>query len=99
MTSNTLVDALRALERAIAETGGKLEGVAVAPQTPRSAPTFPMEKPQERAQPEGFEEWFRAKVGSGKQVMISYRGDEDLGAKEIQKLIDMLAAQKAALED
>lgn len=47
----------------------------------------------------GFEEWFRAKVGTGKQVMISYRGDDDIGAREIQKLIDILTAQKTALED
>ncbi len=32
-------------------------------------------------------------------VMISYRAADDIGAKEIQKLIDILTAQKTALED
>lgn len=72
---------------------------AVNSQAPQPAPTFPMERPQEQKQAEGFEEWFRAKVGSAKQVMISYRGDDDIGAKEIQKLIDILAAQKKALDE
>jgi hypothetical protein len=43
--------------------------------------------------------WFRAKVGPGKQVQILYCGEDELGAKEIEKLISVLQAQKAALED
>ncbi len=63
---------------------------------PAEPPIFDFEEPRRSA---GFEEWFRAKVGSDKQVMISYRGEDELGAREIQKLIDILEAQKKALED
>jgi hypothetical protein len=34
-----------------------------------------------------------------KRIVVLYKGDEEIGPKEIQKLIDMLTAQKAALED
>ncbi|VDS05293.1 hypothetical protein DEVEQU_02434 [Devosia equisanguinis] len=67
-----------------------------APSQEHKPPTFEFE---EQKATQGFEEWFRAKVGPDKQILISYRGETDIGAKEIQKLIDMLSAQKAALED
>ncbi len=60
----------------------------------RTPPVFNFDE-----QPAGFEEWFRVKVGPEKQVQIAYRGDGDIGPKEIQKLIDILTAQKEALED
>lgn len=69
-------------------------GAAIPPQSP------PFVGFNQKAEPEdGFEEWFRAKVGATKQIQILYRGEGDIGAKEIQKLIDILAAQKAALDD
>ncbi|MEO0384856.1 MAG: hypothetical protein AAF234_15020 [Pseudomonadota bacterium] len=68
-----------------------------APET-ATPPIFEFDEPEQKPSG-GFEEWFRAKVGAEKQVLISYRGTGDISAKEIQKLIDMLAAQKAALED
>lgn len=67
-----------------------------APSANLTPPVFEFEESKQAA---GFEEWFRAKVGADKQIMISYRGDDELGAKEIQKLIDILTAQRAALED
>ena len=58
----------------------------------------PARDPCDAAEP-GFDVWFRAKVGPGKQVQILYCGEDELGAKEIEKLISILQAQKAALED
>ena len=69
--------------------------------TPFSPPVPPnvlRETPANAAEP-GFDVWFRAKVGPGKQVQILYCGEDELGAKEIEKLISILQAQKAALED
>jgi len=47
----------------------------------------------------GFSEWFRAKVGRDKVVTVSYKGEEEIGPLEIEKLIRMLEAQKLALEE
>lgn len=74
------------------------EVIVEAPGVPQKVPVFEFEE-QSTGRPVGFEEWFRAKVGTGKQILISYRGEEDIGAREIQKLIDILIAQKNALED
>lgn len=81
------------------KTGIPMNEVIVDTPANKQAPTVPTFEFEDKRADQGFEEWFRAKVGPDKQVMISYRGENDIGAKEIQKLIDMLAAQKAALED
>lgn len=87
------------------ETGMPMNEVIVeapAPRTVPQAPIIPLASPPPPvAAPEddSFEEWFRAKVGTGKQIQIKYRGEGDVGANEIQKLIDILTAQKKALED
>ncbi|QYX56511.1 hypothetical protein K1T73_15915 [Roseovarius sp. SCSIO 43702] len=47
----------------------------------------------------GFSEWFRAKVGADKIVTINFKGEGDIGPKEIEKMIRVLEAQKLALED
>ena len=47
----------------------------------------------------GFTEWFRAKVGSDKLVTINYKGADEIGPREIEKMIAILEAQKLALED
>ncbi|MBO6724622.1 MAG: hypothetical protein JJ911_03020 [Rhizobiaceae bacterium] len=47
----------------------------------------------------GFSEWFRAKVGPDKLITINYKGDDEIGPREIDKMIKILEAQKAALED
>jgi len=47
----------------------------------------------------GFSEWFRAKVGADKIVTINFKGDGEIGPKEIEKMIRVLEAQKLALED
>jgi len=78
-------------------TGIPMSEVMVETPAPKhKPPVFELDEPKKAS---GFEEWFRAKVGAEKQVLISYRGDDDIGASEIQKLIDILAAQKKALED
>lgn len=81
------------------KTGIPMSEVIVDTPAGRQARTPPTFEFEEQKPTQGFEEWFRAKVGPDKQVLISYRGETDIGAKEIQKLIDMLSAQKAALED
>ena len=62
-------------------------------------PQIPRENDKKAEIEAGFEEWFRAKVGAGKQIQILYRGTEDIGPKEVQKLIDILTAQKVALDE
>lgn len=82
------------------ETGIAMNEVTVEQKLsapPVATPHFPFAE-KKRPEDSGFEEWFRAKVGAGKQIQILYRGDDDLGAAEIQKLIDILTAQKTALE-
>jgi hypothetical protein len=46
-----------------------------------------------------FTEWFRAKVGSDKLITINFKGEGEIGPKEIEKMIRVLEAQKLALED
>lgn len=48
---------------------------------------------------DGFSEWFRVKVGVDKLVTINYQGEGEVGPAEINKIIKILEAQKAALED
>ena len=88
------------------ETGIPMNEVTVETKAPTSAtprpvaPHIPLGAGEAKTQIEdGFAEWFRAKVGAGKHIQILYRGADDIGPKEIQKLIDILAAQKAALDD
>jgi hypothetical protein len=84
------------------ETGIPMNEVMVENRAGAIAPNMPHipKEAEKKAESEaGFEEWFRAKVGAGKQIQILYRGGEDIGPKEVQKLIDILAAQKIALEE
>ncbi|MDX8346455.1 hypothetical protein SLH49_00505 [Cognatiyoonia sp. IB215446] len=45
------------------------------------------------------EEWFRVKLGSEKTVTINLFGAEDITARDIDKLIILLEAQKVAIAD
>ena len=81
------------------KTGIPMSEVIVEKSAPPYTQTPPIFEFEEQKPTAGFEEWFRAKVGPEKQIQISYRGEGDVGAKEIQKLIDILIAQKVALED
>jgi hypothetical protein len=82
------------------ETGIPMNEVIIEPRTTPPAPPVPPSESKRRVElDDGYQEWFRAKVGAGKQIQIWYQGDDDIGPKEIQKLIDILAAQKTALED
>lgn len=47
----------------------------------------------------GFSEWFRAKVGPDKLVTINFKGEGEIGPREIEKMIKVLEAQRLALED
>lgn len=69
-----------------------------APQRTTAPPFFPVEEKHD-AQSADAKEWFRARVGPGKQVIILYEGEEEIDAREIGKLIKVLEAQKLALED
>lgn len=80
-------------------TGIPMSEVIVEEAARQEAPAAPVFEFEPEKHPAGFEEWFRAKVGPEQQVQISYRGEGDIGAKEIQKLIDILTAQKTALEE
>ena len=65
----------------------------------RAPPPIP---PQASAAPQpqdGFSEWFRAKVGPDKLITINYKGTDEIGPKEIEKMIAILQAQKLALEE
>jgi hypothetical protein len=66
-------------------------------------PIPPMASNETPAQKEemavGFTEWFRAKVGPDKLITINYKGAEEIGPKEIAKMIAILEAQKTALEE
>jgi len=48
---------------------------------------------------DNLREWFRVKVGSDKLITINYRGEGEIGPREIEKIIAILEAQKIALED
>lgn len=83
------------------DTGMPMDQVTVERAAPPKPPFIPQETPAtgfvhaER----GFSEWFRAKVGPDKIITINFKGDGEIGPKEIEKMIRVLEAQKAALED
>jgi len=66
---------------------------------PHGALQLPKPLPREPDRPSGAKEWFRARVGAGKQVIILYEGEDDIDAQGLGKLIKVLEAQKLALED
>ena len=69
-----------------------------AAKTPPAVPPVPVVESAANTAP-GFTEWFRAKVGPDKLVTINYKGTDDIGPREIEKMIAILEAQKLALED
>ncbi|WP_299568017.1 hypothetical protein [uncultured Sulfitobacter sp.] len=83
------------------ETGIPMNEVTIeSPAASISAPPIPpMARPSETPLVEGFSEWFRAKVGSDKLVTINFKGEGEIGPREIEKMIRVLEAQKLALED
>lgn len=81
------------------ETGLPMNEVIVqtpapeAAQEPRSrAPTFPLQHDSAEG-----EEWIKSRLGPEVQVQLFVKGN--MGPKEISKLIRLLEAQKAVLED
>lgn len=84
------------------DTGIPMSEVTIEQKAPLAAPEIPpafeSDGNEERIGPE-FTEWFRAKVGPEKLVTINYKGTEEIGPKEIAKMIAILEAQKLALED
>lgn len=80
-------------------TGIPMSEVIIESAAYTASDATPAIPPAEASKPslEGVE-WFRAKVGPGKSVVILYHGDEEIGPKEIKNLIDILTAQKSALE-
>lgn len=63
-----------------------------------SSPIFPLSNSDAELEPAvGEEEWMRNKVGHETYVRLLVKGN--MGAKEIGKLIKILEAQKAVLED
>ncbi len=83
------------------DTAIPMNQVIVEQAAPPKPPVFPQETPTFEAQPteRGFSEWFRAKVGANKLVTINFKGEGEIGPKEIEKMIRVLEAQKLALED
>lgn len=75
-----------------------VEERAPAPSVERVAPSFPIGKPADDAvMMEGETEWIRNKLGKTTDVRLLVKGD--MGPREIGKLIRILEAQKAVLED
>ena len=83
------------------ETGIPMNQVTVEQAAPPTPPVIPPQVETSVAGPveKGFSEWFRAKVGSDKIVTINFKGEGEIGPKEIEKMIRVLEAQKLALED
>jgi hypothetical protein len=84
------------------DTGIPMSQVTLEQAAPPKPPLVPPQAPMmpEFAQAErGFSEWFRAKVGTDKIVTINFKGEGEIGPKEIEKMIRVLEAQKLALED
>lgn len=82
------------------DTGIPMSEVNVE-QRPATVPKAPPGEPavnNDKHEP-GFSEWFRVKVGPDKLVTINYKGLEEIGPREIEKMISILQAQKIALED
>jgi hypothetical protein len=83
------------------DTGMPMDQVIVeSAGSAKAHPSVPPEATLEKSVlKEGFSEWFRAKVGPDKLVTINYKGEEEIGPREIEKMIKILEAQKLALED
>ena len=82
------------------ETGIPMEQAIVESLARSAAPPIPpVEQRHDHASERGFSEWFRAKVGPDKLVTINFRGQGEIGPREIEKMIKVLEAQKLALED
>lgn len=82
------------------ETGIPMDQTIVESAAVMQQPKFaPPPESQPEAAEKGFSEWFRAKVGADKLVTINFKGEGDIGPKEIEKMIRVLEAQKSALED
>lgn len=82
-------------------TGIPMSEVSIQPPISNQPPIVPpLPEPIAPTGPEtGFNEWFRAKVGAEKLITINYKGADDIGPREIEKMIAILEAQKLALED
>lgn len=82
------------------DTGIPMDQVIVESANPvRTPPPTPPAETGTKPLPEGFSEWFRAKVGADKLITINYKGKDEIGPREIEKMISILQAQKAALEE
>lgn len=86
------------------ETGIPMEQVTVIERAGAAAPatpTFKLQSPMGDPKPsrdDGWDEWISNVVGRGRKVSIAVSGG-DMGPKEISKLIVLLEAQKAVLDD
>lgn len=82
------------------DTGIPMDQVTVesAARIPPPVLVPPEAKPKTLGE-KGFTEWFRAKVGADKLVTVNFKGEGEIGPKEIERMIRVLEAQKAALED
>ena len=69
-----------------------------APPATAPPPTFKLDPPAEDKARPGETEWISNLVGKETKVRILVSGS-DMGAKEIGKLIKLLEAQRAVLED
>ncbi|WP_024340906.1 hypothetical protein [Bradyrhizobium japonicum] len=78
------------------QTGIPMNEVIVEQKGSPPPPFIPMEKPGAALSP-GESEWMRNKVGKDTNVRLLVEGE--MGPKEIGKLIKLLQAQKAVLED
>lgn len=69
-----------------------------APEKP-TPPSFPFGKAPERiiTSAEGEAEWMRNKLGKATDIRLLVKGE--MGPREIGRLIKLLEAQKAVLED
>ncbi len=83
------------------DTGMPMEQVTVesAPKMPPQMIIPPQEVKHDTKIEKGFSEWFRAKVGPDKLVTINFKGEGEIGPREIEKMIKVLEAQRLALED
>lgn len=69
--------------------------------SPAPPPVFKLDPQEDASKPPraaGWDEWISNVVGRGRKVSISVSGG-DMGPKEISKLIKLLEAQKAVLDD
>jgi hypothetical protein len=77
------------------ERGIPMNEVTVEARAPQTAPSFPLD--EETGRKEGEIEWMRNRVGLETNVRLLVKGN--MGPKEIGRLIKLLEAQKAVLED